>query len=693
MRKTFTLLFLLVALAAGAATITQDEARQIALQFLNKNTAAAKGQGSAAAVQLSLEGTVEGAYLFNNADGFIIVSDNDKAPQPVLGYADSGSLDIDNLPPSMVWWLSELQKDYADDWDDWDDAVDTGGDGDGAPAVVTRKDIAPMLTTQWGQSEPFYNLTPYSGSQHCVAGCVAIAMAQIMRYHQWPAQGTGSITYACKSLNTTLTRDFSQSTYDWANMKDIYYSNLTYTDAEQTSVARLCADAAYSVKMQFTATGSASLVKDVAPALYKYFGYDRTTALRGRDHYSADEWSELMYTELAAGRPVLYGGTTEKNAGHAFVLDGYRAADGYFHVNWGWYSNSDGYFLLSDLSPEKQGTGGSDGGYNYDQAAVIGIQPLQDGSVMTPEIYYGAVLSTSASSVQASKSASLTVTADLYTFDIETTTVSYGLKLVNNADATDIHYVAADTPAYVSTTIDGVVTSSFTLKGLSQFPTNSGATTTTYTVSPAFQVKGDATWHDCHYNNVSTGEATSAVTLNAAVKGKTVTFSKAGLSPITIKLTECPDTAYYNQKFRISFSIDTNGGYGEGNVQLHNRHTDKNGKVTTYDYASIMALAGKYSGAEAGYTTSFNNSSANPAEEVYTFYLTLDGELIEGTEHDVRFMKYDPTGITTTTAVTSAEAMRVYTGSGLYVGTTLDGLAPGLYIVKTADTVRKVTVK
>ena len=81
--------------------------------------------------------------------------------------------------------------------------------------------------------------------------------------------------------------------------------------------------------------------------------------------------------ELDGGNPVFYGGSSD-SGGHAFVLDGYTD-NGYFHVNWGWSGYCNGYFLLSALNPDGQGAGGSAGGYNNGQDALVGLKRDEGG--------------------------------------------------------------------------------------------------------------------------------------------------------------------------------------------------------------------------------------------------------------------------------------------------------------------------
>ena len=121
----------------------------------------------------------------------------------------------------------------------------------------------------------------------------------------------------------------------------------------------------------------------------KYFSYNMESYLDFRDNHSTAQWDNMVKTDLAAGRPVLYAGQSNRNddegtvaGAHAFVLDGYDT-NGLFHVNWGWGGNCNGYFSTSARRPLTQ--------YDFSslQYAVFNLQPgyahLVMGSDLTLE--------------------------------------------------------------------------------------------------------------------------------------------------------------------------------------------------------------------------------------------------------------------------------------------------------------------
>ena len=243
--------------------------------------------------------------------------------------------------------------------------------------------VEPLLTSTWGQRAPYNFMcplktpTPWGGyqpnEQHCRVGCVAVAMGQIMRYHQWPAQGEGSNSVVYPVLSTsanTFSVDFAEARYDWDNMIDDYSGD--YTEAEGRAVAELLYHCAVASNMLFEKTFSFSTNFTAGDALVKYFHYDGSRMqTRMRSDYSRSEWLQMIREELSCGRPIFYEAIsislTEGIYAHSFVIDGYNA-DGLVHVNWGWYGHEDGYYDIDLLDPP---------GYqfNFYQDMIVGIQP------------------------------------------------------------------------------------------------------------------------------------------------------------------------------------------------------------------------------------------------------------------------------------------------------------------------------
>ena len=313
--------------------------------------------------------TADAYFVFNSSDGFVIASADDRQ-RPCLGYGQ-GSLDRASMPCNLEMWLDN----YASEIDHFLSSDPAKAQSAMPVASSDRQAIAPLCTTQWNQSSPFNSACPIYGNNHAVTGCVATAMAQIMKHYNYPAQGTGSYSYTWDGVE--ISTDFSSSTYEWDKMYDIYDA---YTPKdERVAIGRIMADCGAALHMQYGVYVSGAFDAMIPFVITKYFSYSPEARLIYRDAYTEEDWDEIIYNELANGRPVQYAGRNS-NGGHSFVCDGY-ATDGTYHINWGWGGLNDGYFPLSALNPGSQGIGGYEGGYNSQQKAVIYFQPTPAGTV------------------------------------------------------------------------------------------------------------------------------------------------------------------------------------------------------------------------------------------------------------------------------------------------------------------------
>ena len=362
-RRFVVLLTLSFATLFGmAAPVSESEAMQQAAAFL-----AGRGKGfSSLTMAPSRRGMERNApyYAFNvgSGDGFVVVSGDDGV-EPILGYADQGDIDLNNLPDGLQYMLDC----YA------------AASPSRTPVIVhrtVRAPIAPLMQTKWDQGEPYNRFTPFYSdtTNYAPAGCVATAMAQVMKYWNWPQA-------ACQPIpgyrpfgdpNDTIA-PVPATTFDWANMLPTYTGGESET--EKDAVARLMEYCGKAVLMQYSPSYGGAYATSISYALKTYFDYDPGVQYVYREHYSYAEWVSLIYNELAEGRPVCYSGQAV-GGGHSFVCDGYDTDD-YFHFNWGWSGNSDGYFRLVNPNPYNQGAGGSstDDGFSMTESATIGIQP------------------------------------------------------------------------------------------------------------------------------------------------------------------------------------------------------------------------------------------------------------------------------------------------------------------------------
>jgi hypothetical protein len=301
-------------------------------------------------------------YIVNLVpEGWILVSGN-KGASPIIGYnyEDKFVFPEENTRNPAYNWLKQsadqLEELYTYPAENenrlWIDGFSTD-------QTKSTKSVNPLISVNWGQGSGYnqYCPTVLEGPDNkALVGCVAVAMAQALSVFEEPAQGTGSNTYTHISFGT-IQNDFSESFYQW---------DLMLEDEPTTHTALLLYDCATAVDMDFGGTSSSATTSRAANAFIDFFGGADNIVYLPKSDYGAAFWEGKIINELEYGRPLIYRGRHD-DGGHAFNIDGVDNSN-YFHVNWGWYGNSNGYFLLDALNPGSRT-------YNLSQAAIFNIQP------------------------------------------------------------------------------------------------------------------------------------------------------------------------------------------------------------------------------------------------------------------------------------------------------------------------------
>ena len=385
MKRFFLYLLCMVvgSVAANAANVSEQQALQQALQFMpGKHFSSVKVADKSFARSDSEQETF---YIFNASDkGYVIVSADDRTV-PILGYSTSGRVDPDRMPKNLRYWLTC----YAEQING------LGKTFQPERSSMTRADkpaIEPLIKATWNQNEPYNLQCPMDEEERSATGCVATALAQAMYYYKWPASCPALPAYTTYSKSISVSA-LPATTFKWDQMKDNY--NLGETGAAADAVAELMRYCGQIFEMDYaspSSLGSAAYLYTEPVA--RYFNYSSDMQEVFRYYFSTSQWEELIYSELEAERPVLYGGSSASD-GHQFICDGYDGS-GLFHFNWGWSGNSDGYFVLSLANPDEKGIGGgsSSDGYTTEQSAIIGFRPAAEGEVFHPEIisYIGYII-------------------------------------------------------------------------------------------------------------------------------------------------------------------------------------------------------------------------------------------------------------------------------------------------------------
>ena len=361
-----TLLLLVLSICPLLAQqVTKEGALAKANQFMSQLTVAANNRAPRTAPELALASTRTEFYVFNDKTngGYVVVSGEERMPD-VLMYSYNGSYDEANVPCNMRTMLESYAKRVQ--------FLQQHPEAQAAKrsARATKADIANLLGNCWyHQGDPYNRLCPNSGGR-CVTGCVATAMAQIMYKYKWPEKTTQRIPeYTTEKLKIYVP-SIPETTIDWANMLPAYNYGDSYNTTQANAVANLMKLCGSSVQMDYGLDASAASTWLAGESMKKYFGYDDMLEELNSGNFTTEAWDQLIYDELAAGRPVLYSGQSG-NGGHAFVLDGYK--DGYFHVNWGW-GGAEAYVTMDGKGDWQ--------GFTQDQFAEVNIRP-DDGTQAT----------------------------------------------------------------------------------------------------------------------------------------------------------------------------------------------------------------------------------------------------------------------------------------------------------------------
>lgn len=333
MRILLLLSFLIIAAIAHGRQISEGEAASIASEFFNSATL--RQASEKAGVRFAKAPNAVNAapfYVFNADDnnGFVIVAGDDRAPR-ILGYSDKGNFDFYNLPPQLDALLEQYDEQIkhipanAVTHDSW---------------KVSMRDSEEngvlLETVNWGQGAPYNSLCPLIDGVHAPVGCVASAMAIVMKYHNWPEK------------------------YDWDTMP-----TEANTIQNSSEIARLMKDAGESVFMEYSILESSAQMNWVGHKLQQDFKYSPDCQFITAQNFNQNEWFSMIRENLESNLPVIYTGSG-RDGGHAFVIDGLK--DDLYHINWGWDGALNGYYALNSLCS-------SDFDFNNNQGMVVHIEP------------------------------------------------------------------------------------------------------------------------------------------------------------------------------------------------------------------------------------------------------------------------------------------------------------------------------
>lgn len=291
-----------------------------------------------------------------NKKGFVILAADDMR-EGVIGYSEKGSFDSQNMPEALKMLLKSNRSKKQ-------------------PVGIQNKNaIAPLLSTKWNQTEPYNNITLSRLGTLYPTGCVGTALAQIVNYYKYPARPVGSKSYYWPGGMKDIDVDYSEFTFDYDNLIDDYQTGEP-TEEQIKAVNDLMYCCATAVEADWDKAVTNASDNNVPNAMKTHFGYSEYISKINSTHFSIEEWSELLYSQLSKGLPVLICANLASTykIGHAIICDGYDG-DGFFHINWGWGGNYDGYYNLASLYTADPEVDFSTEGYGTGQVIFINLFP------------------------------------------------------------------------------------------------------------------------------------------------------------------------------------------------------------------------------------------------------------------------------------------------------------------------------
>ena len=554
MRKAtlIAIALLLPAVSLLASPVKKSAAKATATAFLQKQVSHSNGAKHAPRKLelVSAEADNSPYYVFNNqnGEGFAIVSGDDTVENPILGYSTEGNLSEENMPEALRAILSDYAKVV-------EFAQKNGLSMKRAPRKANRTDVTPFMEFEWNQSAPYCNQAPASGSSsHASLGCMPVTVSMIVAHFKYPE--TLPAAYNGNYTNPATAYDYTKFKKSYSK----YSTDLNDVDKFMYHIANL---------LGTNYTNSSAQESALLPTLKNTLGYNPYMRTLRRDAYSAEDWEELIYAELAAGRPVNFVGSHEDLGGHSYLTDGYQASNGFYHMIWGWGSTCVGYFDINILNPfieyiSEWGGMGYDcppAGFTQDLKAVVGIQPTATepvASVLTVDNY--------------SKEGTSRYRAMFYNYNADSYTgkISWAI-LGENETFTLLEDVQP-------TAVTRITSYTYSTLDVSQLNLAEGD----YMIVPVCQTNDETEWHLCQ------GYKQKYVEVNVAADGETTVIAHPVVDLNVDGLVYQRVTGEY---IEMVLDITNNGDDTFGSLHITGVRDD--GVVVDGSYMDIAVSAGK----------------------------------------------------------------------------------------------------
>lgn len=522
---------------------------------------------------LRFDSTIGNLYVFSTDNGYVILPSEDFSPA-LLAYSDKAPFDISGNPGLRYWlkFYNEEIEAAKRRHSVRQSPVNSCSDNLNKSQTILREkrvDVEPLLRTEWNQEYPYNELCPKVDGRETVTGCVATAMAQVMKFHNFPDHGKGTHSYFWRPGEEELSFNYESISFKWNLMDDIYDSKSS--EESRHAVAELMLGCGVSIDMHYEPGESGASTSAMGQSLIDIFGYSPSLWMPDRAFYGYDEWEGMIYADLALGLPVLYSGAGTAG-GHQFICDGYRE-DGFFHFNWGWGGLSNGYFRLTALNPDDLGVGGGAGGFNTSQIATLGVRPANGDDKPVYIVYNTIGFRSFADKIKVDED--VRFSGEYYNYSLATLPddTKLGVKIVSESDGM-VRYV--DGPG-----MGGLHLDDGRLDLQIRFPEMpSGA----YKLTPALHVDGK-------WETVRMPVGYPAV-ITATVNDDEVSFNNEEAATVRISDIDIPEPIYRDREFPMQFTVSNTGDL-EFYESITPYLADSSGKIVAEsDFRPVDVLPG-----------------------------------------------------------------------------------------------------
>ena len=368
--------FLFFAMASAflqAATVTTDNLLIAARRWISTNAIFQSELSDAEPLTVTRMTNAEGSelplwHVKLSPSGYLIMSSDDTLP-PVVAFDTKASYSKSSPTPLPLMLdkqgsifqeaLNEPQTRgntiTQDNQLRWKSLLSPTRVNSITPSTIITP---PMLTTEWNQKPAPYNFLSPSVDTYenrAAAGCVPVAIAQILNYHEWPPVGNGSKTYmdSTGDLKARMKADFSVP-YDWSGMQNNYAGRDKDTILDSDiPLARIIMELGVLVEANYEKNETGAYPHLIKDLLHKYLNYANTaqfgSAIYGYTGYVG--WDTLfnrLRTDMVEKRPALASYVQDEDA-HMFVVDGLGIFYDYdfYHFNYGWGGTENGWYHLT----------------------------------------------------------------------------------------------------------------------------------------------------------------------------------------------------------------------------------------------------------------------------------------------------------------------------------------------------------